>query len=510
MPPTMRRRGVLLPLSSAISTRSWGIGECGDLPALAAWLASAGFSDLMLLPLGTMADGQSSPYSACSAMALDPIYLSIEAVDDFARAGGVAALPDAARDALEAARASRRVDFAAVRTAKSAALELAHASFLCDEWAAHTARAAEFAAYIARERWWLDDYALYRALSRQYGGLWRRWPGALVAREPRALSDARRQCAPAVLFEQYLQWLVNEQFQAGRRAMAAAGVRIYGDMPFVVDTASADVWTRADEFFLDLSAGAPPDAFSATGQDWGLPVYRWDAIAAGGFQWLRQRGRRAAALFDGVRLDHLVGFYRTYARDASGHAWFTPSDEPAQRRQGEQVLDAVRESGVHVLAEDLGVIPDFVRASLAARHVPGYKVLRWERAYHVQSQPFIDPVQYPEESVAATGTHDTETMAEWFDKLPPQDRMAVAGRVGAFDAGIRDTLLTRVLHAGSAQAFIPMQDLFGWRDRINTPGTVTDLNWTWRLPWPIDTWGEAPDAVERAEFCRRTVSRVER
>lgn len=504
----MRRRGVLLPLSSAISTRSWGIGECGDLPALASWLASGGFSDLMLLPLGTMADGQSSPYSACSAMALDPVYLSIESVDDFHRAGGVAALPGPARDALDTARASARINFTAVRMAKSAALEMAHASFLSEEWAEHTARAAELAAYIARERWWLDDYALYRALGQQYGGAWRTWPEALAAREPRALSDARRQFASAVLFEQYLQWLVNGQFQLARRTMAGTGVRVYGDVPFVVDTGSADVWARADEFLLDLSAGAPPDAFSATGQDWGLPVYRWDVIAAGGFQWLRQRARRAAALFDGVRLDHLVGFYRTWARDKSGHAWFTPSDEHAQRWQGEQVLAAIRESGLHVLAEDLGVIPDFVRASLAAEHVPGYKVLRWERAYHLPGQPFIDPVQYPQESVAATGTHDTETMAEWFDGLAPQDRMALAGRIGRFDAGIRDTLLTRVLHAGSAQAFIPMPDLFGWRDRINTPATVTDLNWTWRLPWPIDAWGDVPEAVERAEFCRRTISRT--
>ena len=283
-------------------------------------------------------------------------------------------------------------------------------------------------------------------------------------------------------------------------------MRIYGDVPFAVETASADVWARAGEFALDLTAGVPPDAFSATGQDWGLPVYRWDVIAAGGFQWLRARARRAAALFDGVRLDHLVGFYRTYARDKNGHVWFTPGDEPAQRRQGEQVLTAMRESGLHVLAEDLGVIPDFVRASLRKLHVPGYKVLRWERAYHEPGEPFIDPASYPAESVAASGTHDTETMADWFDGLPPADRLALTGQTGAFDAGVRDTLLTRILHAGSAQAFLPMADIFGWRDRINTPATVGDHNWTWRLPWPIDTWGRVPEAIERAAFCRRKIT----
>lgn len=502
----MRRRGVLLPLSSSVSTRSWGIGDCGDLPALAAWLTSAGFSELMLLPLGTMADGQSSPYSACSAMALDPIFLAVESIEDFQRAGGVAALPGPARDALDIARASARINFAAVRLAKSAALEMAFRAFLQDEWSVLTARASQLAAFIARERWWLDDYALYRALGQQYGGAWRSWPAPLAARDPRALADARRQFGQSVLFEQYLQWTIDAQWQAARRDAARRGLRIYGDVPFVVDTGSADVWARADEFFLDLSAGVPPDAFSATGQDWGLPVYRWDVIAAGGFQWLRARARRAAALFDGIRLDHLVGFYRTYARDRSGNAWFTPGDEPTQRWQGEQVLATMREPGVHVLAEDLGVIPDFVRASLSGLQVPGYKVLRWERAYDQPGQPFIDPATFPEISVAASGTHDTETTADWFDGLSTDDQLAVAGRSGPFDAQIRDTLLTAILHAGSAQAFIPIQDVFGWRERINTPATVGDHNWTWRLPWPIDTWPTEPEAAERADFCRRKIT----
>lgn len=502
----MRRRGVLLPLFSACSTRSWGLGECGDVPALAEWLAAAGFSELMLLPLGTMADGQSSPYSACSAMALDPLFLSVDAIEDFQRAGGMAAMPGAAREALDLARSSARVNFMAVRMAKSAALELAFKSFSQDEWALHTARASQLAAYVARERWWLDDYALYRALSQQYGGNWRTWPAPLAERDPRALGDARRQFASSVLFEQYLQWVLESQWQAARRAAASVGVRIYGDVPFVVDTASADVWARAGEFFLDLSAGVPPDAFSETGQDWGLPVYRWDVIAAGGFQWLRARARRASALFDGIRLDHLVGFYRTYARSKDGQAWFTPSDEHTQRWQGEQVIAAMREPGLHVLAEDLGVIPDFVRASLTSLQVPGYKVLRWERAHNEPGQPFLDPATYPATSVAASGTHDTETTAEWFDALAPSDRMALTGADQPFDARVRDHLLTAVLHAGSDQAFVPLQDVFGWRDRINTPATVGDHNWAWRLPWPVDTWANVPAAVERAAFCRRKIA----
>lgn len=503
----------MVPLFSAASTASWGIGDCLDVEPLAGWLASAGFTDLMILPIGTMADGQSSPYSACSAMAIDPIYIRPDAVDDFARAGGVAALGAPIRAALDAARRATRVEYAAVRRVKSAAMDIAFDRFQRDEWLNFTTRAAELAGFVARERWWLDDYALYRALARREGtGDWRRWPAAVAAREPAALRDARRHLAAEILREQYLQWTAAGQWHRGREAAAANGVRIFGDMPFVVDTASADVWARAADFHLDLSAGVPPDAFSATGQDWGLPVYRWDVVAAGGYAWLAMRARRARALFDGIRLDHLVGFFRTYARDANGHAGFLPASQVDQERQGEAVLQLVRGAGLDVLAEDLGVIPDFVRASLDRLAVPGFKVLRWERDYHSPGEPFLDPSSYPEVSVAATGTHDTETMAVWWDALSGDEKRSAADAPVAdaapFSDDIRDRLLTRVLHARSAYAFLPIQDLFGWRDRINTPATVGEGNWTWRLPWPIDAWSAHDAARERAAFCRRTITRA--
>lgn len=529
MMPT--RRGILLPLFSAVSSQSWGIGDCSDVAPLAAWLRSAGFGDLMLLPLGTMSDGQSSPYSACSAMAIDPIYIDVDAVEDFQRAGGIAALDNSARASLELARSSPRINYAAVRHAKDHALDIAFEMFLKTEHATSAARASDVFAYASRQNWWLDDYAIYRALSRQLGsGNWTTWPAELRDRNPDALGEARGRLAKEILREQYQQWIVEGQWNRAHQAAAAEGIQIYGDVPFAVESASADVWARANEFILDLSAGVPPDAFSDTGQDWGLPVYRWEAIAAGGFQWLRDRGRRAHSLFDGIRLDHLVGFFRTYARAKNGDAAFTPSDEPAQQWQGEQVLAAVRASGVDLLAEDLGVIPDFVRAALESLHVPGYKVFRWERAHDRPGRPFVDPSQYPRESVAATGTHDTETVAEWWDTLSSEEQHSAAGRAGAFDDGVRDTLLARVLRANSARAFVPMQDVFGWRDRINTPATVGDHNWTWKLPWPIDhwiaakplhwiaaeplswlaseplSWPETPNPRERAQFCRHTIN----
>src|SRR5262249_28960991 len=146
------------------------------------------------------------------------------------------------------------------------------------------------------------------------------------------------------------------------------------------------------------------------------PMYDWDAIAADDFRWLRERARRNADLFDGYRIDHLVGFYRTYGRSrAGGEGFFSPAEEWAQIALGECVLDVFRSAGAEVFAEDLGTVPDAVRASLARVGVPGLRVLRWEREWHTDGWPFRDPAAYPARSVATSGTHDTEPLAAWWD-----------------------------------------------------------------------------------------------
>jgi 4-alpha-glucanotransferase len=353
---------------------------------------------------------------------------------------------------------------------------------------------------------------LFQAIAGAIGTAnWRSWPAGIAAREPRAIDDARHQVAMDVLRHQYLQWIADEQWQSARRAVRAQGVLLVGDAPFVVATDSADVWARSGEFVLEASAGVPPDAFSATGQDWGLPMYRWDVIAAGGFAWMRDRVRRMAALYDGIRLDHLVGFYRSYGRIGNGDGFFIPPDEPTQTWQGEQILRIAIDAGIEVLAEDLGTVPDFVRASMARLCVPGLKVLRWERDYHAASQPFLDPATFPPVSVTMTGTHDTETMAAWWEAAPTEERRAFAampscgGRLdplAPWSDRVRDLLIDVAYHAGSDHLFLPMQDVFGWRDRINTPATVNALNWTWKLPWASDELTSVPEAVERARVCR--------
>jgi 4-alpha-glucanotransferase len=511
-----RHAGVIVPLFGVTSTKSWGIGELPDLAPLATWLADAGFDRVMLLPTGTLAGGDSSPYSAISAMAIDPLYIGIDDVPEFARSGGALALGDDARAVLQAARDSPSVSYERVRHVKGAALERAFDHFFSEEWAQLSLRASELAGYISRERWWLDDHSMYLAIAHSTGLMnWRDWPQPLRDRDAAALDEARRNLSREVLRHQYLQWIAETQWQRARVQAHKAGVTLFGDLPFMVSGAGPEVWARPDEVMFDVRLGVPPDAFSATGQDWGLPTYSWDRIAETGYAWMRQRGRRMAALYDGYRVDHLVGLYRTYGRPPQGEPFFTPADEAAQRQQGEALLQILRETGATIIAEDLGVVPDFVRESLARLGVPGCKVLRWERDWHADGQPFVDPATYPARSAALTGTHDTETLAGWWTNAGSDERVALTRLLGAtmsatsFDSAapwsdsLRDAILETMYRSSSDELFLPVQDLFGWFQRINVPATVGEHNWTWKLPWPVDVLATNDTAAERQQTLRR-------
>lgn len=498
MTTSRRRSGILIPLFSVPSDTSWGIGDIGDVRHVTAWLAAAGQTVLQLLPINEMAAGQQSPYSAISAMAIDPIYLNVDEIPEFAAEGGTSAFDAEERAALERVRRSSTVQYETIRALKERALRIAVNRFVAEEIRRGTARAQSFALFLAEQAWWLQEYALFRAIhTHESGKPWTEWPSGLKQREKPALADARYALADEVVFRQYVQWLAHSQWNAAHAAASSQGVALFGDLPFMVDGDSADVWARQDQFLLDASLGVPPDAFSDTGQDWGMPVYRWNALAADGFGWLRDRARRTADLYDGYRVDHLVGFYRTYGRPRDGRApFFTPPSEPEQIALGETLMRIFAGAGAEIIAEDLGVVPDCVRESLARLGIPGFRVFRWERYWHTEEQPFIDPQDYPVASVATSGTHDTETMMVWWETAKESERQQVRAlrtvRSIAEDdeSGDRDRLLQALMASASQLALFPVQDVFGWRERINEPATVNDSNWTFRLPWPSNRLGE--------------------
>lgn len=516
---TGRHAGALVPLFSIPSSESWGIGEIPDVAIFARWLTTAGLDIVQLLPVNEMADSQNSPYSALSAMAIDPIFIALSAVDEFVAAGGEASLDAADREQLAAARTAESVQYETVRSLKRRALRTAFERFQALEWGAQTPRAAAFAAFRTREAWWLDDYALFRALHQEQElRHWTEWEPGLRDRDAEALLAARERLADELSYYAWLQWVAAEQWRETREQCGQVG--IFGDFPFNVSGDSADVWARQHEFRIDASVGVPPDAFSATGQDWGLPAYRWDVMEPGGYEWLQQRARRCTELYDGFRIDHLVGFYRTFVREADGRTHFLPPDEPDQLAQGERILRLFQQSGAYILVEDLGTVPDFVRESLDRQGVPGLKVLRWERDWEAPGKPFRDPATYPAVSVAISGTHDTETLAEWWDQAEADERasaveipaLRTAGihADDAFSDTVRDALLEALFGSGSSALLLPVQDIFGWRDRVNTPAVVDEGNWSWRLPWPIEELSRDPRAAERAAFLHALARRHQR
>jgi 4-alpha-glucanotransferase len=499
-----RRSGILVPLFSITSSRSWGIGEFLDLPEFAKWLQAAGQRFVQILPITELPESQSSPYSALTAMALDPNFITLPAVEDFDALGGEARLPDDERDALDALRKADRVLYTDVRALKGRVLRRMYRRFVDTEVAGHTRRAEQFCAFIADEATWLDDYAVFRALHAKFAGTpWWEWPEPLARRDEPAVRAAVSELAEEIEYRKYLQWIAAAQWAQARRE--AQPTQVFGDVPFMISADSPDVWTRQREFRFDATVGVPPDAFSETGQDWGLPPWRWEVMAENGFDWMRLRAQRTAGLFDGFRLDHLVGLYRTYMRplDKSKPAFFDPPDQPTQAKLGETLVSLYRDTGAEVIAEDLGTVPDFVRESLQRLGVPGFKVVRWERDWKARGKPFIDPSDYDEASVATTGTHDTEPMVTWWKGAPAAERRAVrripsVQRHRADSPSLLDALLRALLDARSRLTIIPLQDVFRWADRINTPAQITADNWSWRVRWPVDRMLELRKARERA------------
>ncbi len=491
-----RRAGLLLPLSAVRGPRG-DLGSYADAGEIARWLVSAGCTLWQLLPLGEVSPGQDSPYAAASSSALEPVYADLHSLEDLS-----SGLTASEQSRLEVARLAPRVDFEAYRAVKRQALGRAFTNFSRE---ASAARRQAFRAFREENRLWLEDYALYRALHDRRQTSWRSWEKELRDREPQALARARTELSLAIDELCYVQWICDQQWHAGRAAANAQGVKVLGDLPFMVAEDSADVWGLQHLFRFDATVGVPPDEYSADGQDWGLPVPRWDEMRAQGDPWLRQRSRRAAEQFDAFRVDHVVGLYRTYARPIDKSApYFVPAEEEAQREQGERILLLLGERA-EVLAEDLGTVPDFVRHSLAAQQIPGTKVLRWENDRGVpRDVTLFSPV-----SLAVTGTHDTESLCAWWEALPTWEREQQLTQAklaqlrgpeqSGFTPGAKLALLELAYSAASDTLLTPITDALGWRDRMNTPGTVGPHNWTFRLPWRLPELWQAPETVAVAQ-----------
>ncbi|MDC0710595.1 4-alpha-glucanotransferase [Stigmatella sp. ncwal1] len=505
MLPTGRLSGLLLPVFSFRSRTDFGIGDFGAMPGLFRWMNEARQKMLMVLPLLPTAPGDPSPYATRSAFGLNPLFIDLKALPEFQATGGEDAFSDEQKRQLAEARAAPRVRYDRVFPLKDAAFARAFEHFERQEWAAKSPRAQQFQAWREAQGEWVESYSLFTAISEeQQRRAWWEWPEPLRTRQPEALRAEGVRLERRVRYHAWLQWVAEEQWNTVRQEAKARGILLCGDEPFIIGQDSSDVWAHPDILRRDARLGVPPDDFSATGQDWGLPYFDFAAMEKDDYRWLKARAIKAASYYDLRRVDHAVGYFRQWIRDEQTPTGrFIPPDEESHKRLGEKLFRLLSQDA-GIVAEDLGVIPPFVRNILANLGLPGYRVLRWER----DDMVYRHPHQYPAVSLATTGTHDTEPMADWWESARDDERAAVAKAwpefqgvesAKAFTAEVHRAMLAAALNSSSNLCVLPWQDILGTRDRINLPGTMSDSNWAYRISQNTEDLLEDPQSRAAAE-----------
>lgn len=567
--PGRRQSGILIPTFSARREGDLGIGDTLALRQWIDWAADLGISFLQLLPINENG-AEESPYSAISSAALDPIYLALDPSE----------IPWLAPRDLEGARKrlgdslqSNWVDYPVVRAVKRTLLELAWSKF----HEAPAGCAEEFVRFKTSEADWLNDYCLFRFLMEQHGETltWDKWPVSCQTPE-KARSFVQRlrirdqeSIDYRLGYFAFVQWLCFRQWRALREYADSRDVKLMGDVPIGVSWHSCDVFFQREEFHLDWYGGSPPEGMSQSdpffqqwGQNWGIPLYRWDHMEANGFKWWRSRIARLTEIFRIFRLDHILGFYRIYAfpwrpdrnhefiglsHEAAAAAnagrlprWFLRPDDTlenkgANRDDGDVRLRAILDAadGAEVIAEDLGWVPEYVRPHLADLDIAGFRIPHWdcnewghptpgncfpENSFATYSTHDHDPLngiwngclgvirEHQENPSAGPdwhvhGAHHTLRVLSEFAGIPiPRD-----APWPPFTEGVRLRLVKALLASNSRYASFMITELFGIDVRINQPGSQHERNWRFRLPWTMD---QIHDDPRLQDICRKLAATI--
>ena len=455
----------------------FGIGDLGDgASAFLDFLQAAGQSLWQVLPLTPTGFGN-SPYAAPSAFAGNPLLIALQPLID---RGWLA--EDHAQALRELSR--QRVDFARLVPLKQAALEAAHLGF---RERAPSAERQAFADFRDREASWLDDFALFTALRERLGTAWTDWDPPLRDRDPEALEQARRTYAEMIERHAFSQYVFFAQWEGIRTGARERGIRLIGDIPIFVAHDSVDVWTHRALFKLEpdgsprLVAGVPPDYFSATGQLWGNPLYDWEVVARDGFGWWIERFRRLLQRVDLVRIDHFRGFDAAWEVPATAASAVEGHWQPGPGEEVFRAIDAALGGTVPVIAEDLGMITEEVRALLRATGYPGMKVLQFAFSGDPYN-PYLPHRYRNPNCVVYTGTHDNDTTRGWFATASADEQERVRQYLGRDGSDIAWDFIRAALATVADRAVLPLQDVLdlGSESRMNQPGAALG-NWEWRV-----------------------------
>lgn len=466
-----RSCGVLMHITSLPSP--YGIGTLGkEAERFADWLKSAGQSWWQVLPIGPTGYGD-SPYQPFSSFAGNPLLIDLDELCEH----GLLDREDC--ENADYGADPEYVDYGKISATRDELLRKAFARFTDD---------VGYTSFVLEEAEWLDDYALFIAVKKKFGGRsWAEWDEDIKFRKPEALERYKEEMSEEIRFAKWCQYIFFRQWNRFHGICQNKGIRIIGDIPIYVSPDCSDVWANPGLFELDERlapkrvAGVPPDYFSATGQLWGNPLYNWAEMKKNGFDWWIKRVKKSAQLYDMLRIDHFRAFDTYYAvpfgeTTAEKGVW--------ENGPGMELFVEIRNKlgGVNIIAEDLGDVFDSVKKLLAESGFPGMRVVQF--GFNPENSDNDHLIHnYPKNSVCYTGTHDNATIMQWFKETDRDSRKMAQRylRKGGFER-FNDCAIRCAYASASFLTVIPMQDILGLgiKGRMNVPSTLGG-NWSWRL-----------------------------
>ena len=475
----MRTSGVLMPISSLPSP--YGIGTMGETARrFVDFLKEGGQKYWQILPICPTGYGD-SPYQSFSSFAGNPYFIDLEYLC-YDRL-----ITKEECESFEWGGSPSYVDYGTLYMSRNALLKKAYERF---KWNVP----GDFDAFCQEQSAWIEDYTLFMAIKDANGGAsWANWSKELKERKEDALQKERETLKEEIKFYKMLQYLFYKQWEALKAYANERGIEIIGDVPIYVSADSADVWANPEQFYLDEErnpidvAGCPPDAFSADGQLWGNPLFRWDTMKADGYSWWTKRIAAMAKLYDIIRIDHFRGFDSYYAIPAKDK---TAVNGEWRQGPGMDLFHALENQlGIlPIIVEDLGFLTPSVKQLLEDSGFPGMKVIQF--AFDSREETNYLPHTYSPHCVVYTGTHDNDTCLGWV-KTAPETSVQYAKEYLNLteEEGYNWGMMRGAWSSVAEMAIVPMQDLIGLGSeaRLNAPATM-GTNWKWRATTEQITW----------------------
>jgi 4-alpha-glucanotransferase len=402
-----RRAGVAVPLFSVRSKKSIGIGEIPDIKTIVKWCELTGNTILQLLPLNDTGF-DFAPYNSVSSFALDPMYLSIQALKEV----NLAPFKKDIRELrTKFQHTNDKVDYAIKQSKVDLLWRIYRRSYLNG--------LKRFERFVEENNYWLKDYAMYKVIKFINGNdSWEDWQETFKNRDAEVIEKFEKDNIDKLQFHYWMQWQLFEQMNGVKKYAGERGIYIMGDIPFLVSRDSCDVWANKHYFDLKLLSGAPPDMYFSTGQRWGMPPYNREEIEKDNFKYFNDKLKYAENFYDMFRIDHFVGFFRVWTIEESEpietgglNGKYSPASEHLWEDTGRKLLDSmVAESNLLPCAEDLGTVPECSGRVLWEYGVPGMDVQRWIK----DTNDFIPKEKFRWLTAATVSTHDSSSLVEWW------------------------------------------------------------------------------------------------